>query len=227
MSSQFFQTNLHVQLISWFQDGFFFYFKMKLRLVGGLRSCKIWRCRVGNTKHLASKAFPIKLKGNFSILTCFVLTDFNRKSAGGLGLKNNPKAVKAQIKMTSSIWVFIICAQDQAYYLYQLLCMHKLRTRVGFSCKTKARGMIRHVTYLSLQGGRRTGLIESKYRWLYITLQLWRACIHPGFIFDSSLSMYAKIENKWKGRKRNNKCLQPFWECSKAILSHLIFTSYL
>lgn len=130
--------------------------------------------------------------------------------------------------MTSSVWMFIICLHDQAYYLYQLFCMRKLGTRVSFTCKTNARGVIRDIIYLLLWGGRRTGLIESKYGLLHITLQLWRACIHPGFItiFDSSLSIYAKIECRWKGRKCKNNSLQPFWGCSKAVLSHFILANW-
>ena len=130
--------------------------------------------------------------------------------------------------MTSSVRLFMIRVQDQAYYLYYLPCMHELGTRAGFSCKTKARGVIRDIIYLLLQGGRWTGLIESKYGLLHITLQLWRACIHPGFItiFDSSLSVYAKIEWRWKGRKSKNNSLQPFWGCSKAVLSHFILANW-
>lgn len=87
--------------------------------------------------------------------------------------------------------------------------MHELGTRVGFSCKTKARGVIRDNIYLLLWGGRWRGLIESKYGLLHITLHLWRTCIYPGFItiFDSSLSVYVKIECRWKGRKSKNNSL--------------------
>lgn len=130
--------------------------------------------------------------------------------------------------MTSGVRMFIICVQDQAYYLYQLLCMRQLGARVGFSCKTKARGVIKDVIYLLLWGGRWTGLIESKYGLFHVALQLWRAYMYPGFItiFDFSLSIYAKTGCRWRGRKSKNNSFQPFWGCAKAVLSHFILANW-
>lgn len=72
----------------------------------------------------------------------------------------------------------------------------------------------------------KTGLIESKYRLFHITCQLWRVSIYPAFIFDSSLSIYANTECRWKRKKKSkNNSLQHFWGCSKAVLSHFILAN--
>lgn len=91
-SSQFFlDKSLCSVQVSWYP---FFGFKMKLRLVESLKRCRILRYRVGNTEHGRLSL------SDFSMLTCFVLTDFNRPTAAAS--KRSPKAAKALI--SSNIW---------------------------------------------------------------------------------------------------------------------------
>lgn len=98
---------------------------------------------------------------------------------------------------------------------------------MGFSSKTKARGVIGDIIHLLVEGGRRTGgLTESKYGykycWEFISVALKTLCTPDFTVFDSSLCIYARIECRWEAITSKKSSLQPLQGCSTAAPSHFV-----